>query len=843
MSKMSIDTTVNKPDREVEKSVWNYRKQGINVLPANIKEKRTNLKGYKKYQTQFASDEEIKEWLKKGKFQNIFALLGKISNNITEIDVDVPDTQLEDIFTDVKEAKRKVWIAESSMGKKKIYCRGETIEEYDDQVVSNKEYTQPNGKISKPHVEYSGGNKGSILPPSIHYSGSQYKWLNLDKNGNLPELSIVNTKKLYNSIVQKLRAKNDYIVTDYPKDDKIHTKKRKKQVRHCFLESHDNGDKWDGKFGQDFRTAVACELVVCNYNDDEILEFFKTHDDISVEKYDRKITIDHIERIRNKKMHKWGCLKIQKKYGFIVKDYCDTCPKNKEKEDTALYVSSFSLPDDKKHLEEVLIDGIEKFVLYDKKTDTWEIVDLYPYGGIEIKPYPIDPAQRGSSLIIPDGVEEYGTLGKLVEEMHKFALEEYDPVDDPELYELTIILTLSSWVLPGWQKHMAEKFIPILNARGGSETGKKRFLTITRWLTYHSFYALKTNRVPTLFRAIDPLKGTLILDEADMDDSTLSSELVQFLNSRCDGVSIPRYNSNIDKIKIWKSFGMTVLATRAGFTDDGLESRCVVMPTATTDNPEKIHLIPPNEWMEKGKRLQRKLLLFKLRHLDWKMPTQLTIENVSSFRVRESLLIAEALKEEDPTLLERVKKLAVTLQERIIKERAASPEGLVLNIIYNTLIDDNVILETSGLGYIIIEMRKKKTDTGVDEYQVPLTLRSVSKSLGESFSPSQIAKMWRGLNQDTVPLKRINKKRFRGLIQIKKLKRIDKIFPKYVPDYITPAIFGPEQIQPVIEKKHIATLPDKSPKNVVNETKVDTISDVESSKNVVKVIKKGVFEI
>jgi hypothetical protein len=215
---------------------------------------------------------------------------------------------------------------------------------------------------------------------------------------------------------------------------------------------------------------------------------------------------------------------------------------------------------------------------------------------------------------------------------------------------------------------MSEKFIPILNARGPSETGKKRFLTITRWLTYHSLYALKTIRVPTLFRAIAPLDGTLILDEADMNDSSLNNELVEFLNSRCDGVSIPRYSTDAKTTEWWKSFGLTIMATRAGFTDDGLESRCVVMPTATTDSPEKYHLIPPKDWTEKGRCLQRKLLLFKLRHIEGEMPTQLLISNVSSFRVRESLLIFQGLKEEDPRVLQKVERLARELQERIIKE-------------------------------------------------------------------------------------------------------------------------------------------------------------------------------
>jgi len=406
------------------------------------------------------------------------------------------------------------------------------------------------------------------------------------------------------------------------------------------------------------------------------------------------------------------------------------------------------------------------------------------------------------AVIFPDGVEEYGTLLELQKEMDTFALEEYDPVDNKDLYGLHVLLSLTSWISPIWQRKSTEKFIPILNARGPSETGKKRYLTIQRWLTYHSLYGLKTNRVPTLFRAIAPIEGTLILDEADMNDSTLNAELVEFLNSRCDGVPIPRLNKDNNVVNWWKSFGLTILATRQGFSDDGLESRCVVMPTATTDNPSNYHLIPPKEWIEKGRQLQRKLLLFRLRHIKGEMPTQLILPNISSFRVRESLLIIQGLKDEDPALMPRVERLAKDLQERIIKERSASPEGLILNIVYNTLFDERTHLEVHGLGYIVVtEVKKKKnpidpieedprTEDSQEEINYyPLTLKKISQSLGEAFSPSVIAKMWRGLNQDTVSLKKINNRSYRGVVLVKNVKRLDRIFPKYVVDYERPSVF------------------------------------------------------
>ncbi len=766
-----------------EKKQWaqRYRDQyGFNVIPAKTEEKLPKI-AWKKYQDEFPDEETFKSW----KYENIFLILGKISNNTIEIDVDVPNVKLEDIFSDVKAARETLLIAESSQGKKKIYVKAKDIKEKIDLKVSNEAIgTNKKGEPIYPHAEYRGEAHGSILPPSKHPDGTIYKWLNLNEKGELPELQEINADKLYENIVKRLREKFGYIPEKKEEITEKITgeKKRKTRPRLCFMMSQNNGDKWSNEEGHNFRSAYAWELILCNYSDEEIYDAFKKHDEISGEKYDKEITEKQVTGIRKKATYKWFCKTLQDKCRSIVSQYCEECSK-REKEDTALYVSNFSLPEGKQ-LEEIKQDGKYCFLLYDSKTDKNEIVEDYQYDDQLIKPFiPDDKLQ--DQIIFPDGVEEYGTLNDLIEEMNSFALAEYDPVDFPELYELTIDINLTSWVSPVWQKNMAEKFIPIVNARGPSETGKKRFLTIDRWLTYHSFYTLKTQRVPTLFRVLSPLNGTLIMDEADMDDSNLNSELVEFLNSRCDGVGIPRYSTESGEVEGFNSFGLTIMATRKGFTDDGMESRTTVFPTSTTDSPEKYDLIPPPEWLERGKQLQRKLLLFRLRHLHDVMPTQLLITNISSFRVREALLVFQKLKDEDPKLLERVTKLAAQLQDRIIKERAACPEGLMLNYIYSVLDDEESFpcLKKQSTCYAIYYTMK---DDKGDDIVVPLNLGTLVKGLGNAFSASEIAKMWRGMQQETYRMKRVGKKRYRGVILIKNLNRLEKIFPKYVSDYAKP---------------------------------------------------------
>lgn len=319
--------------KEIESYIWMYRSQGINILPALKQHKSPD--GFRPpinwndYQNVFISDKQIKTWIMENKFQNIFGILGRISNNIIEIDVDVPFIELKDIFKEPEKAIKQVWIAESSQGKKKIYVKTKHIGKKKDLQVSNEEYTKTNGKKDFPHVEYRPDAHGSILPPSIHPDGSQYKWLNLDKQGKLQELPSIDSEKLYTKIVDRLRKKFDY----KPREQKHKTKDQlqesnnngKKKLRHCFFETFAHGDRWSGPEGHEFRTAFACELINSNYTDNEIHELFKKHDEQSGEPYDHKKTDYQIQRLRNKDLSRWKCDTLQEKCPSIVMKYCNQC--------------------------------------------------------------------------------------------------------------------------------------------------------------------------------------------------------------------------------------------------------------------------------------------------------------------------------------------------------------------------------------------------------------------------------------------------------------------------------------------------------------------------------------
>jgi hypothetical protein len=457
-------------------------------------------------------------------------------------------------------------------------------------------------------------------------------------------------------------------------------------------------------------------------------------------------------------------------------------PKEEEK------ITTFYELEDGRYLEEIVKDDVDvpEFILYNPDSDTWEIVPEYTDGGLKILPRQL-VEYEAESLYIPNGLEEYGTLSDLYKECVTWALEQFDPVENLDVFKLCVRVALTSWIIRERMMNYGEKFAPIITARGPSETGKKRFLTVFRYLMYRSWYALKTQKVPSIARSIAPWHATPILDEADVYDSTEKNEFVQFMNSRADGAPIPRYNIDGHVPEYMLSFGHTVLAERAPASDDGYESRKMVYESDATVNPKDYDLIPPREWVERGKSLMRKLLLFRLRHLKGEIPTNLTIDGVSSFRVREALLLIQSLAEEDPEFITDIKEIAKKLQERIVVERASSIDGLVLNIVYSWLDDDGATVNKTrdakgNVGFYVAKEFQETEDGRAITKTVPLTLQTVKKGLGDVMEASEIARRWRGLGQTIRPRLKIGGKYRRGVVLISNKRRFLKEIPKYVVD-------------------------------------------------------------
>jgi len=285
----------------VEEWVKFYHKNGFNILPARSKEKSPCIPTWKMYQQIKVTDEHINAWLNAKMFQNINLCLGEISN-IWEIDVDVKNAPVGLLTAGYK--SNEIWVCESSEGKIKIFFKasGEIPAKMDTKV------NEDGG-----HVELRGKAHLSVLPPSIHPTGIQYKWLSNVINSELIPLDGIN---LYNATVKRLRAEFDY----QESIQKVHIKTNAEGVRGFFFDSMKKGTMWNGASGHYFRLAFCAELINNDYDDEQIHTFFKVHDSNSGEDYSRDITQSKIDELRRKGMRCWTNKKLMECCSDIINE-------------------------------------------------------------------------------------------------------------------------------------------------------------------------------------------------------------------------------------------------------------------------------------------------------------------------------------------------------------------------------------------------------------------------------------------------------------------------------------------------------------------------------------------
>jgi hypothetical protein len=439
-------------------------------------------------------------------------------------------------------------------------------------------------------------------------------------------------------------------------------------------------------------------------------------------------------------------------------------------------------------LEEIITDAGPAFLAYTPNPESWEVLREIEVQGTTYRPIPVDDKLR-NAITLPDGAAEYGSLAELVDEALALTQEQYDPGSKTEqpVWKLWVFNAVASWVAADLFVRSLERFLPILPVIGPSGSGKKRALSMLRGIAYRSLYFLKTTRAPSLYRAIDPW-GTvfLILDEADVYDSGEAADFIQFLNSRADGATIPRYSPEKDRNNNFLSFGFTALALRKNYSDTGSISRSI--PLSAESTVRDIDLILTNGWGEKARVLRRKLLLWRLRTIvrirrgEIRIPSRLELAKVKAHRVKEGLLVLAALGGEDPRVIETIQSVGEDLERRLVRQNADSIEGLILNVVYDWL-DNGCAAVPDGTGWRL-ERNVKEAEEGREsvEHHVPLTVKTIVETLGKVFTFSECARWVRGLQFGIHPRAEIGGRRFRAILRILDPTRLDRQFERFVVD-------------------------------------------------------------
>jgi hypothetical protein len=336
----------------------------------------------------------------------------------------------------------------------------------------------------------------------------------------------------------------------------------------------------------------------------------------------------------------------------------------------------------------VLSNGALLEMIYNRATSTtafvsfkagaWSVVPNHALSdGRVLVPFsPLNNLLTHDVVLFPSQPEEYGSKTELVDSIRAF-IHRY--VDLSPLFErIAAHYVLLSWVYDGFHE------LPYLRVTGAPGSGKTRFLLTLGSLCYKPIFASGASTVSPLFRILDSMKGTLVLDEADFRFSDEKSDVTKILNNgTVRGFPVLRAEQNATTKEFnphaYHVFGPKLVASRGEFDDRGLESRFISERLGMQRLRRDVPISLGDEHREQALALRNRLLLFRLRtHATIHVPADLdrTIEP----RLRQSFgpLLAVI---DDPQVANEVVALARQYQRQVIADRGLDIDGQVLEVI------------------------------------------------------------------------------------------------------------------------------------------------------------------
>jgi hypothetical protein len=745
-------------------SVQRYWDHGFSVIPLKPMSKQPDLPRWKEYERRRPRLEELERWFSSP--CNLAVVCGEVSGSLMVLDFD-DERAFAYCYPDEREILAKTLVVGTSRGRH-VYLRAKSGGR-----TRKTTYRAKAGALVHLPVDVIGDGGYVVAPPSVHPSGAPYRALS--EGRSIQETS----------------------------EEKVHQFLHEKAEEWPFVEEVLKA--WGGGAHHDLTLGLTAFLRKNRgFSDERVLDIV-----------DKLLRIGGTGDARG---HLRSCEDTLKKpidtvasVRFLGEDLYQRLrallPKKVEPraarkaapqgaQENARFESYLELSDGR-ILEEIVTAEGERFVVYDPDSDRAQIVEEVRADGETIRPILIDRDFR-EALTLPDGFEEYDSTAQLLREMEELAMSVYDPMSEAPILRVWIRLALVSWILDPLCGSLPGRYAPILQTTGPPESGKGRLLGVCQQLFYRPFYFLKTIRVPSLFRPIQPFPGaTLILDEADLDESSESSDLIEFLNARAYGVPTPRYSSESETTKMFRSFGYTILAVRRAYADPGFNSRTISLKAEASTRPENVPLLPTREFAARAAVLRRKLLLWRLRHIPKirsgviLLPESVKIEKAElAYRVRAAFLPMAALQSEDPGIFENASQLAQEIHRRNVVEKAQSLEGEVLNYVYSVIGDPNWRLIYDGHHKstrleteVQREIVPSRRGDGESESRIePLTAKRLGDTIAGRPSARVVSQVWQGFGQGTLPCERYGKARFRTLLVVTDVSRLCANFRRYVVD-------------------------------------------------------------
>lgn len=229
--------------------------------------------------------------------------------------------------------------------------------------------------------------------------------------------------------------------------------------------------------------------------------------------------------------------------------------------------------------------------------------------GIKYKPLPptYNLVDKGV-ILFPSQATPYESEEEILKEIQTF-IHKY--LDVSEVFEqIATYYVLFTWMFDRFNE------VPYLRALGDFGSGKSRFLQAIGILCYKPVFTGGATTPSPIFRIINEVKGTLIIDEADFKFSDMTSEIVKILNTGYQkGMPVLRSEGKgTFEVKAYDVFCPKIVATRETFSDKALESRFLVEEMGAGKLRADIPRTLDEDFYQDARYIRNKLLMWRLKN-------------------------------------------------------------------------------------------------------------------------------------------------------------------------------------------------------------------------------------
>lgn len=328
-------------------------------------------------------------------------------------------------------------------------------------------------------------------------------------------------------------------------------------------------------------------------------------------------------------------------------------------------------------------------------------------------------------VLFPRELTPYGADSELLASIRQF-IHQYADLSE-QFEEVASYYVLLTWVYDAFRE------LPYLRLKGDFGSGKTRCLLTIGSLCYKPMFVSGASTVSPMFRIIDAFRGTLILDESDFRYSDEKAEIVKILNNG-NAVGFPVLRSEVNANKEFNPrafavFGPKIIASRSGFDDKALESRCITEVLTGLPPRDDVPLTLPESFEKEAESLRNKLLSYRFSHLNLPRDFRALRRRGIDARIAQVFapLIAVA---QDSATVDRLLGLALHQSGKARAERDASIEAEILGTM--------VSMRRDGLSWSVKGIAEEFARRFSADYEKPITPRWMGAQLRRRLSITPI---------------------------------------------------------------------------------------------------------